>query len=112
MNIKKLMPIIIITVSVFTNSCGNDYSIEQKAYINSIEKHRNEKNETFKNSPNSPFNSRTKVEFHDLNYFDVNPEFVFKSKLFEYPIRQLLPIISIFGIAMIEIQRPYNFKSQ
>ena len=99
MNIKKVMPIIIITVSVFTNSCGNDYSIEQKAYINSIEKHRNEKNETFKNSPNSPFNSRTKVEFHDLNYFDVNPEFVFKSKLFEYPIKDTITIFGTKGEA-------------
>lgn len=79
---------------VFINSCGKDYSPEQKEYVSSIEKQRVEKDEYMKNNPNSPFNFKGKVEFHPLKYFDVNPEYVFTSKLNEY---KSTDTISIFG---------------
>jgi len=65
-------------------SCGKNYSPEEKKYISEIQKQREEKNNYMKNSPESPFNYKGKVEFHPLNYFEVNPEFVFKSKLYEF----------------------------
>ncbi len=92
---RELKNFIIIFASIlFLFSCGKDYSIEDKAYINSVEQHRKEKNSTMKNSQSSPFNSRTKVKFHELNYFDVDPAFVFKSRLFEFPEKDT---ITIFG---------------
>ncbi|MCX6168220.1 MAG: DUF1684 domain-containing protein [Ignavibacteriales bacterium] len=62
-------------------SCGKNYSPEQKIYIDQIEKFRTAKNDEMKNEPNSPFNRKGKIEFHDLKYFDVDPSFVFTSKL-------------------------------
>jgi hypothetical protein len=47
-----------------------------------------------KNSPDSPFNHKGKVEFHELNYFDVDPEFVFYSKLVPYSHKDT---VTIFG---------------
>jgi hypothetical protein len=85
---------IILVIILFLASCGENYSPEKKEYIASIEKHRQEKDDFMKNDPNSPFNFKGKVEFHPLNYFEVDPDYVFESKLFEYPTKDT---ISIFG---------------
>ncbi len=64
-------------------SCGKNYTPEQKAYISKIQKHRTEVDSVMQNDPSSPFIKKGKVEFHNLKYFDVDPAFAFKSKLFE-----------------------------
>lgn len=79
---KLLMLTVIITVLLI--SCGKEYSPEILKYVDEIEKERAETNDYMKNNPNSPFNYKDKVEFHPLEYFDVNPEFKFGSKLYEY----------------------------
>ncbi len=68
-------------------SCGKNYTEEEKQYIEQVVNFRKEKDKYMKNNPASPFNFKRKVEFHPLNYYDVNPEFIFKSKLyyFQYP---------------------------
>lgn len=73
---------LILVLALFLISCGKNYTPEQKAYIGKIEKEREAKNEWMKNDASSPFNKKGKIEFHNLNYFDVNPDFVFKSKLY------------------------------
>jgi hypothetical protein len=65
-------------------SCSKNYTPVQKAYISHVEKDREEKNLEMKNDPSSPFNKKGKIEFHNLKYFDVDPAYVFKSKLYEY----------------------------
>ncbi len=65
-------------------SCQKNYTPEEKAYIKKIEEIRYQKNLDMISNPNSPFNNPEKVVFHPLNYFDVDPDFVFKSKLFYY----------------------------
>ena len=90
----RIFYFIIIFSLVLINSCGENYTPEQKVYIASIEKQRVEKDDYMKNDPNSPFNFKGKVEFHPLKYFNVDPNFVFKSKLIEYPNKDT---ISIFG---------------
>lgn len=91
--IKKSYYIILLSFA-FCYSCKENFTPEQKEYIASIEKHRQEKNDYMKNDPNSPFNFKGKVEFHPLKYFDVNPNFVFKSKLTEYSNKDT---VTIFG---------------
>ena len=66
------------------SSCGNNYTPEQKAYIKKIEDYRTEKNDEMKNDLSSPFNAKGKIEFYDLNYFDVDPSYVFRSMLYEF----------------------------
>lgn len=91
--IKKSYYIILLSF-VLCYSCNENYTPEQKEYIASIKKHRKEKDDYMKNNPNSPFNFKGKVEFHPLKYFDVNPNFVFKSKLTENPNKDT---VTIFG---------------
>ena len=75
-------------------SCGKSYTPEQEAYIKKIEDFRAKKDDEMKNDPSSPFIFKGKVEFHNLNYFDIDPDFVFKSKLSEYDQKDT---ITIFG---------------
>lgn len=92
--IKIFILSITILLMVIFNSCSDSYSPEQKKYIASIEKQRLEKDEYMKNNPNSPFNFKGKIEFHPLNYYAVDPDFVFHSKLKEYTVKDT---ITIFG---------------
>jgi len=82
--IRLICVISVLFLTLILIGCGKKYTPEKKSYITKIEKYRTEKNEEMKNDPSSPFNKKGKVEFHDLNYFDVDPSFVFKSMLYEY----------------------------
>lgn len=93
-NNKSISFILIFALVMIFSSCGKNYTPEQKKYIAGIEKHRMEYNDFMKNSPNSPFNFKGKVEFHDLKYFEIDPHFVFKSRLYEYTPKDT---VTIFG---------------
>src|SRR3970040_853595 len=75
-------------------SCGKDYSPEEEKYISEIKKFRQEKDDYMKNNPDSPFNFKGKVHFKPLNYYEPDPDFVFKSNLYEYEEKDT---ITIFG---------------
>jgi len=90
----KLKYFAIFTLFFLLSACGKSYTPEQKAYIKKIEEERNLKNVEMMTAPNSPFNSPKKIKFHPLKYFPVDPAFVFKSKLYEYPEKEK---ITIFG---------------
>lgn len=94
----KFKNIFLITVSaVLLFACGKNYTPEEKVYISKIEQQRIEDNEWYKNDPNSPFNKKGKVEFHELKYYDVDPSFVFKSKLYEYGQKDTVTIYGTKG---------------
>ena len=93
---------LLLTFAVFTSafifvSCGKKYSPEDEKYIAEINKSRQEKDDFMKNDPNSPFNSRTKIEFSNLKYYEPDPEFVFKSKLYEYEKKDTIIIYGTKG---------------
>ncbi|MCX7875801.1 MAG: DUF1684 domain-containing protein [Melioribacteraceae bacterium] len=91
--------LLFIVTLVLLISCSKNYSPEEQKYILSIEQKRKEKNEWMKNDPNSPFNYKGKVEFHELKYFDVDPKFVFSSKLFNYKNKDTITIFGTKGEA-------------
>ena len=82
--IRSISLISVLFLVVVLSGCGKNYSPEQKEYIAKVEKERADKNDWMKNDPSSPFNRKSNVKFHDLKYFDVDPAFVFQSKLYEY----------------------------
>ncbi len=105
----------VLSLVLFLFSCGNEYTTEQKAYIEKIKNQRIEKNDWMKNDPSSPFNKKGKVEFHDLKYFDVNPAFVFKSKLYEYEPKDTITIYGTKGEPRKTVRYGYllfNFENQ
>ena len=93
---KHISLSIISIASLFLTNCEN-YTKEELEYIQSVEDYRKEMDEYMKDDPESPFNYKGKVEFHGLNYFDVNPDFVFRSKIVEYDDRKTIPIYGTKG---------------
>lgn len=95
--LSRIAILMLLPTLLFFISCGENYSPEQKAYMASIEEHRHEKDDYMKNDPQSPFNFKGKVEFHPLKYFDIDPDFVFKSKLFEFPVKDTVIVFGTKG---------------
>lgn len=83
MNMIKNVCLFLAALFVLS-SCKPHYSPEQIAYIKSIEQQRAEKDTEMKTDPGSPFKRDSSITFEPLKYFDVNPAFVFKSKLYPY----------------------------
>ncbi len=110
---KSFVLLGIISLSVLFFSCGGKYTSEQKKYINEVEQYRKEKNDYMKNNPESPFNQDTTIKFEPLNYFDVDPGFVFKSKLFEYPQKDTISVYGTKGEERKAVRYGYiNFNYQ
>jgi len=78
-------------------SCSKNYSPEQKSYIAGIEKERKEKDISFRNEKDSPFNHKSKIHFEPLKYYDVDPSFVFQSKLYQYPFKDTIKVFGTKG---------------
>lgn len=92
---RKLVYILMISIMAFAASaCSENVDPVTQKYIDEISKYRAEYNEYMESNPNSPFNFKGKVEFHELNYFDVDPGFKFSSKLYEYESQDT---VTIFG---------------
>jgi len=86
--------IILFMLVLFLVSCAKQYTPEQQKYIASIEEQRKQKDGSMKNDADSPFNQEPKQHFEPLKYYNVDPGFVFKSKLTEYETKDT---ISIYG---------------
>ena len=95
--VKLLKLFLVAAITAGFLSCGKDYSPDEEKYISKIENFRHEKDEYMRNNPYSPFNSRTKIEFSPLKYYDPDPEFVFKSKLYEYDQKDTVIIFGTKG---------------
>ncbi len=90
----KLFYFAVILSFVMLYSCGKNYTPDQLKYINELEQYRKEYNDYMKNSSDSPFNYKGKVEFHQLNYYEPNFDFIFKSKLTEFDTKDT---VSVYG---------------
>ncbi len=104
----KIRPLYLLLLTVFLIAgCGKNYTPEEKAYIEKIKKERAEKDEWMKNSPDSPFNRKSKVHFEPLKYYPVDPAWVFHSKLYEYPEKDSLVIYGTKGEARPTVRYGY-----
>lgn len=70
---------------------------EIKAYIESLIKERKEKNYNLQFDLSSPFNRDTTIIFSPLNYYEPNPDFIFKSKLFKYDVQDTVAVLGTKG---------------
>jgi uncharacterized protein (DUF1684 family) len=70
---------------------------EIRAYVDLIVKERKEKNYSLQFGINSPFNRDSTITFKPLNYYEPNPDFVFKSKLFKYDVQDTVAILGTKG---------------
>ncbi|MCF8259327.1 MAG: DUF1684 domain-containing protein [Melioribacteraceae bacterium] len=77
--------------------CEEKYTTEQQLYVEELNQIRTETNEYMAQNPNSPFNAKGKIDFHNLNYFDANFDFIFRSKLYENAVKDTLVIMGTKG---------------
>lgn len=109
-----IISISIIALNIFF-SCKEKYSNEEKIYIEQIKNLREQKNNYMKQDPASPFNYDAKANFKPLKYFDINPDFVFKSKLQEYETKDTIEVLGTKGEKRIAIKFGYikfNYKDK
>ena len=112
---QNIILIIIIPFIILLESCGRSYTPDQKKYIQEIEKFRKEKDDYMKSSQDSPFNQDKNAVFHPLKYYEVNPDFVFKSKLYRNTIPDTITIFGTKGEARKAIRFGYvqfNYKNK
>lgn len=88
---------LLITIQLLMLIGCENYTKEELEYIKSVEQYRDEMDEWMKDNPQSPFNFKGKIEFSGLKYYDVDPDFVFKSKIIEYNDRKDIPIYGTKG---------------
>ncbi|MCX8057124.1 MAG: DUF1684 domain-containing protein [Ignavibacteria bacterium] len=76
-------------------------------YLKEIEEYRARKDSSFRYDPNSPFNRDKSVKFTGLKYFEVNPDFVFKSKLYRYALPETVIVLGTKGEERTQIKYGY-----
>jgi hypothetical protein len=91
--------IILFLTLLVTEACKENHTDdpEMKAYIDSLIIERKEKDYSLQFDINSPFNRDTTVTFKPLNYYEPNPDFVFKSKLFKFEVQDTVAILGTKG---------------
>jgi len=79
-----IFTIFILIIVIINVSCAekNPETKEMKEYISSLLDERAGKDSSFQFDLHSPFILDTSVKFSKLKYFEPNPDFIFKSKLF------------------------------
>jgi len=77
MKFITLVFVLLITYSCAHKNASSEYELK-------IRQHRDAQNDFMKNSPDSPFNAKTKVDFHPLKFYDPDTNFIFRSRLFLY----------------------------
>jgi len=94
----RLVVILFLTL-LLTEACKENRTDdpEMKAYIESLIKERKEKDYSMQFDINSPFNRDTTITFKPLNYYEPNPDFVFKSKLFKFDVQDTVAILGTKG---------------
>jgi hypothetical protein len=95
--VKVFILFALIPGSLYFLSCQKNISPEQKRYIQDIENQRKDKDDFMKNNPESPFNQDKNAVFHPLKYYDVDPGFIFNSRLFRYGIKDTIKIFGTKG---------------
>ncbi len=80
-----LVVVLLITL-LFIEACKENRvnDPEMKAYVEALTKERKENDYSMQFDKSSPFNRDTSVAFKTLNFYEPNPDFIFKSKLFTY----------------------------
>lgn len=96
---RKVVEFVLLFTLVIFLSC-NDSKInspEEKEYVQSILKERAEKDSSFQYDQFSPFKRDASVTFKPLKYYDPDPDFVFKSKLFFYDKQDTVIVLGTKG---------------
>lgn len=93
--------LLLLAVLIFT-SCKEEekprvLTKEEQKYANTLGHIREQNNKWMRTSPDSPFNAKDTVEFHTLNYYEPNMDFIFESKLTKYGTKDTVTVYGTKG---------------
>lgn len=93
------LAVILFLTLLLTEACKENRTDdpEIKVHIESIIKERKEKDYSMQFDKASPFIVDTSITFEPLNYYEPNPDFIFKSKLFIYEVQDTITILGTKG---------------
>lgn len=98
-SLQKLL--IIVFLVLFVSSCKSDTSgdpiVVTDEYSSRILMERTEKDFHLKNDKFSPFNQDPEAKFVNLNYFQPDTSFIFKSKFYRFEIQDTIIILGTKG---------------
>lgn len=91
--------LLLLSAMVLIVACNNNMSNdpELKKYIEELNKERKEKDYSMQFDKASPFIVDTSITFEPLNYYEPNPDFIFKSKLFLNEVQDTITILGTKG---------------
>lgn len=92
MNLKWLIPGIIILIIFIIYYAFNSGRDTPDNYITEIEKQRKEKDDFMRKDPDSPFINHGRNEFKGLKYYPVDPAFRVEAEIIRFPSPELLTI--------------------
>ncbi|MFH0733256.1 MAG: DUF1684 domain-containing protein [bacterium] len=94
----RLYIFFIFCLFLFLN-CSDKTTPEQKRYITQIQQYRTDKDKFLSGEMRSPFNSRGNIKFHPLNYYDINFDFIFTGKVYQYSVKDTVTVYKSRGLA-------------
>lgn len=97
---------ILILILIACNSKDTNIDIPDNYVINVLAS-RSEKDSSMQFDLNSPFNRDTTIEFSPLKYYEPDPTFLFKSKLFRYDSQDTVQILGTKGEVRKVIKEGY-----
>lgn len=115
-SIKFLTGVLIILFFIITGSnCSDEKKTElTKSYLTLLEQERADRNWQMQYNPSaSPFLMDTSVKFEPLKFYEANPEFIFKSKLYRIDKPDSVDIFGIKGTSRKYLRYGYfnlNYK--
>jgi uncharacterized protein len=108
---KKLT--LVILLLAFNSGISAQKCADNKAYVSSVKKERNEKDKEFLNETDSPLDSLKKQKFRELNYYRIDPKWKVTARLETYPdpdtikmrtTTERLPLYLVYGKAYFTVQ--------
>ncbi len=82
---KTSLLLVFLSFSILFTYCNENNLSQDEIYINQIKTARIDRDNFFEYSPGSIFLKSSTKKFHPLEYFDIKPEFIYKSKFYKLP---------------------------
>jgi len=98
MRLKEIMILIILLIFLLCFSCQEPAPVGGTDLAAQIEKHRREKDASFKISEDSPIPDERKTKFQALSYFPVDLNYRFQVRLRRYSQKETFEIVTTSGM--------------
>jgi len=91
--------VILFIALLFAEACKENKldTPEMKSYVDELTRERKEKDYSMQFDQSSPFMRDTSITFKPLNYYEPNPDFIFRSKLYLYEVHDTIEISGTKG---------------